>query len=312
MTVFNKPPTSISDQCQQWIERGLIVADCGKVEHYLCTIGYYRLSAYSLPFQNGDPDHCFMDGISFDDIRLLYIFDRELRLLILDAIERIEVAFRAQFNNHMAQSYGAHWYLDEKRFIAKYDHKALLAEIEQLERRSKEVFVKHYRTKYTDPRLPPSWMVTELLTLGQLSKVYASLASFSDQKAIAKGLNTSAELLRSWMQSISYVRNTCAHHSRLWNRELGTAPMVPRKPTGSWIAMPITLADPQVDPYTRLYLMLATLEYLLQAVNPTSTWHERLHDLMQRNPQVSKAHMGMPDDWETDSFWRLSGKGAAC
>lgn len=306
MTTFTKPAIPIPAQLQQWIDRGLSVVDSAEAEQYLHSIGYYRLSAYSLPFQNGNPDHRFRPGVSFDEIRKLYIFDRELRLLVLDAIERIEVAFRSQFNNHMALAYGAHWYLDEKHFIPKYDHKVLLAEIEMLGRRSKEVFVKHYRTKYTDPRLPPSWMVTELLTFGQLSIVFSNIASFADQKAIARGLNTSAELLRSWMQSISYIRNTCAHHSRLWNRELGTPPMVPKKPKGNWIRMPIELADPNVDPHKRLYLLLATLEYLLQAVNPTSTWHERLLGLMRENPQVSRAHMGMPDNWESDPFWRLS------
>jgi len=310
MTEFTKPAIPISAQLQLWIDRGLIIADKAKTEHYLHTIGYYRLSAYALPFQvSGESDHNFKSDICFDDIRKLYIFDRELRLLVMDAIERIEVAFRSQFNNHMAQSYGAHWYLDEKHFIAKYEHKALLAEIEQLGRRSKEVFVKHYRTKYSDPRLPPSWMVTELLTLGQLSFVFANLADFSDQKAIAKGMNTTAELLRSWMQSISYIRNTCAHHSRLWNRELGTAPMVPKKPKGNWIRMPIMLTDPDVPPNTRLYLVLSILEYLLQAVNRSSTWHERLKDLMDRNPQVSRAHMGMPENWASDPFWRFMNDG---
>ncbi len=305
MTAFSKPAISISAQLQQWVDRGLLVTNCSEAEHYLEMIGYYRLSAYTLPFQKHGSDHYFKSAVNFDDIRKLYVFDRELRLLLLDAIERIEVAFRSQFNNHMALEYGAHWYLNEKHFIAKYNHKALLAEVELQLRRSKEVFVKHYRTKYSDPRLPPSWMVPELLTFGQISKVYANLANFADKKAIAKGLNTSAELLRSWMQSISYVRNTCAHHSRLWNRELGTAPMVAKKPMGNWIKMPITIADKNVDPHRRLYLLLVTLEYMLQAVNPTSTWHERLKDLMIRNPQISKAHMGMPDDWADDLFWRF-------
>lgn len=305
MTAFTKPAIPVSAQLQLWIDRGLIVADQANAENYLFTIGYYRLSAYSLPFQNGNPDHQFKSGVSFDDIHKFYIFDRELRLLVLDAIERIEVAFRSQFNNHMALSYGAHWYLDEAHFTPKYDHKKLLASIESEMGRSKETFLRAYLKKYTTPRLPPSWMVTELLTFGQLSRVYDKLAQASDQKAIARGMNTPAELLRSWMQAISYIRNTCAHHSRLWNRELGTAPMVPKKPKGPWISMPITVADPLVNPHKRLYLLLAILEYLLQAVNPTSTWHERLKDLMDRNPQISKAHMGMPDDWVDDPFWRF-------
>lgn len=305
MTAFTKPAISISDQCQLLIDRGLIVADRSQVEHYLHTLGYYRLSAYALPFQLGVSNHTFKPNVSFDDIRKLYIFDRELRLLVLDAIERVEVALRSQLNNQMVLSYGPHWYLDELHFIPKYDHKKLLANIEQEMNRSKETFISAYVKKYTTPRLAPSWMVTELLTLGQLSRVYDCLAQAGDQKAIARGMNTSAELLRSWIQSISYIRNTCAHHSRLWNRELGTAPMVPKKPKGNWVRMPITLADPQIDPNKRIYLLLAILEYLLQGVNPTSTWHERLKDLMDRNPQVSRAHMGVPDDWDTDPFWRM-------
>jgi len=122
---------------------------------------------------------------------------------------------------------------------------------------------------------------------------------------ISDKTKTEHYLLRSWMQSISYIRNTCAHHSRLWNRELGTAPMVPKKPKGNWIKMPIMLTDPKVSPNTRLYLVLSILEYLLQAVNPTSTWHERLKDLMNRNSQVSRAHMGMPENWASDPFWRF-------
>jgi len=306
MTAFTKPAISIPDQCQKMIDRGLIVADRSQVEHYLHSIGYYRLSAYLLPFQvPSDPNHLFKPGVTFDDIRKLYIFDREFRLLVLDAIERVEVAFRSRFNNHMALSYGAHWYLDENHFDKKYDHKRLLASIESESGRSKETFLRSYIKKYTTPRLPPSWMVTELLTLGQLSRVYDDLAQASDQKAIAKGMNTSAELLRSWMKSIAYIRNVCAHHSRLWNRELGLAPMVPKKPIGNWIRMPITVDDPQIYTHKHMYLLLAILEYLLQSVNPTSTWHKRLKDLMDRNPQISRAHMGMPDDWDSDPFWRL-------
>jgi len=306
MTAFNKPAISIPDQCQLMINRGLIIPDRSEVEKYLHTIGYYRLSAYALPFQIAISNHTFKPNVCFDDIRKLYIFDRELRLLVLDAIERAEVAFRSQFNNHMALTYGAHWYLNTTHFLNTYNHSGLLSLINYEMGKSSETFLQAYLTKYTSPSLPPSWMVTELLTFGQLSKVYDNLARGSDKKVIARGLNTSAELLSSWMQSVSDVRNICAHHSRFWNRELGTPPKVPKKPKGNWIRKPITVADPSINPNKRIYLVLAILEYLLQAVNPTSSWHERLKDLMDHNPQVSRAHMGMPDDWDSDPFWRFT------
>lgn len=307
MSTFNKPPFSSQQHIQQWIDRGLEVPDRQRAEHYLSVISYYRLSAYSLPFQVDNPVHHFRPGITFDRILELYVFDRELRLLVMDAIERIEVAIRSQLNNHMSLEHGAHWYLDERHFVSTYDHKALLSNLERECRRSKETFIKHYREKYDSPRLPPSWVITEILTYGQLSKVYDNLSSFRDLKAIAKCFNTTAELLRSWMQSISYIRNVCAHHSRLWNRELGNAPKAPKRPRTNWIAEPVTLTDPGVNPNKRLYLALAIIETLLQSVNPESTWHWRLKDLMDRYPDVSRAHMGMPDDWDGDPFWRFDG-----
>lgn len=308
MSQFNKPPLTAAQHIEQWRERGLAIADPAEAEHYLGVIGYYRLSAYTLPFQVGNPDHRFREGATFQRVIELYNFDRALRLLVLDAIERIEVAIRARLSDHMSLNYGTHWYLDANHFTRGYNHAGLLDCIEHECRISKETFVQHYRNKYSEPALPPSWMVTEMLTYGQLSKVYDNLAAFKDQKAIARPFGTTAELLRSWMQSISYLRNVCAHHMRLWNRELGNAPKVPKHPKANWIKQPIVLADPAVDPNKRLYLALAVIESLLQAINPESTWHQRLHQLMQAHPRVSKAHMGMPEDWASDPFWRLAGQ----
>ena len=306
MTVFDKPAFNAGQHITQWEDRGLAVPDKAKAGHYLSVISYYRLSAYTLPLQLGNPDHKFKPGTCFDDVLDLYVFDRELRLLVMDAIERIEVAIRSHVNNYMAMKYGSHWYLDETHFRHKYSHKSLLADIEkQCLRKSKEVFLKHYVEKYSAPRLPPSWAVVELLTYGQLSIVYDNMAKAADQKAIARQFNTHAELMRSWMQSISYIRNVCAHHSRLWNRELGNAPKVPQTTPDNWIRTPVTVSDPQINPNKRLYLLLVVIEYLLQAVNPESEWHIRLHELIQAHPDVSKAHMGMPDDWDEDPFWRL-------
>ncbi len=305
MTTYSKPALDVSAQLAQWQQRGLAVADVPRAEHYLAVVGYYRLSAYSLPFQVGNPDHRFIPDTRFDDVLDLYVFDRELRLLVLDAIERIEVAIRSHIGNHMATKYGPHWYLDESHFTRSYAHKALLADIEAHCKRKKEIFVKHYVNKYSAPALPPSWVVMELLTFGQLSTIYDHMANAADQKAIARLFGTQAELLRSWLQTLSYVRNVCAHHSRLWNCELGNAPKVPKKRPQSWIRVPVVLADKNIKPQLRLYLVLVIIEFLLQSINTGSTWHERLYALMQKHDQVSNAHMGMPDDWESDPFWRL-------
>jgi abortive infection bacteriophage resistance protein len=307
MAKYNKIAFSHEEHIEQWQERGLIVSDPDKAIHYLSVINYYRLSAYTLPFQVQNPDHHFIENTKFEDILDLYVFDRELRLLVMDAVERIEIAIRSHLNNYMSLTYGPHWYLDESHFIHTFAHKELLAGIEKYCQKKKEVFVKHYMEKYCEPRLPPGWVVIEILTFGQLSSMYDCLASAHDQKTIAKSFNTHAELLRSWMQSISYLRNICAHHSRLWNRELGNAPKVPKK-TENWIKIPITVSDPNIKPTKRLYLLLVIVEYLLRAINPGSSWRKRLLELMQIHPNISKAHMGMPENWHDDPYWQVGGK----
>jgi abortive infection bacteriophage resistance protein len=78
MTTYNKPALDVPAQLAQWQERGLTVADVSRAQHYLAVVGYYRLSAYSLPFQVGNPDHNFIPNTRFDDILDLYVFDREL------------------------------------------------------------------------------------------------------------------------------------------------------------------------------------------------------------------------------------------
>lgn len=307
MTRFTKQALTIQEQVDQWVDRGLVVTDRTKAEHFLSVISYYRLSAYSLPFQLGSNDHRFRLGTTFDDILNLYSFDRELRLLVMDAIERLEVALRTQITNHMSVTYNPHWYLDKNLFKANYNHTELINHINTEINRNKEKFLEHYQRKYCNPSLPPSWMVTEILTIGRISKLYENLAKASDQKIIAQCFKIPSQPLFSWFQSISYVRNLCAHHSRLWNRELRVTPKIPQSNI-PWVKMPISLDNPSIDPNKRVYFILVVIEYLLQSVNPESTWHWRLRHLLEKYPKITKASMGMPDDWLNDVFWRFQGE----
>lgn len=147
MNQFNKPAVSVTEQISILKNRGLAIQFPERAERYLEVISYFRLSAYMRPFQKNinkrGVDHQFKDGTEFKQIVNLYSFDRELRLLIMDAIERVEVAIRATLNNVMANKYqtddicsGSHWYLNKSLFKSSYQHKRLLKEIE--DKQSKE------------------------------------------------------------------------------------------------------------------------------------------------------------------------------
>ncbi|MDX5595502.1 Abi family protein [Pseudovibrio sp. SPO723] len=96
---YQKPALDIDAQLNLLEQRGMILEDRARAEHYLGFIGYYRLSGYWFPFQYRDdgPDHDnFRPRTKFDRVLDRYVFDRRLRLLIMDAAERIEVFRHAQ------------------------------------------------------------------------------------------------------------------------------------------------------------------------------------------------------------------------
>lgn len=306
MTHFHKPSLSIQQHIDQWISRGLAVPDPARAARYLSVISYYRLSAYTLPFQIGSSGHHFKTGTTFEDILDLYIFDRRLRLLILDPIERIEVALRARMTNVLAENHGSHAYLIKEIFDTRYDHYWLIKQIREKCNDSRaETFIRHYRNKYTDPELPPVWMVMEILTFKEVSVLFSHLRLKEDKHAIASFWGLPYTILKSWFRAISDLRNICAHHARTWNREFGSRPMIPRKRPYLWPDFSRPLVDPQIDPFKRLYFLLVVIEILLRRINPGTSWHARLAGLMHDHLRVSRAHMGMPDDWEDDPFWRL-------
>lgn len=138
----------------------------------------------------------------------------------------------------------------------------------------------------------------EELSMGELSRVFAGIAKDLDKKAIAKAMNLVAPSLGSWLHTLTGVRNICAHHSRLWNRELGVKPELPRSQNFLW---PDTLRNAQM--HMRLYVVLAILNYMMKQVSPHTSWNQRLKELFNQFPDIPLNAMGMPQEWQNDPFW---------
>lgn len=320
MSNFQKPAHTLDEQLATLRERGLIIDDEDRARHYLSNVSYFRLSAYTRPFyQPGLPEHRFLGNTRFDDVLQLYVFDRELRLLLLDAIERIEVALRAQLGNTLAEHHGPHGYLDAAIFDTRYGHDWLVDKLQRAgQARELETFLAHYRRKYhSAPEQPPIWMAVELLTFKEVSTLFAHLRLPKDTQRIERHFGLKMPVLRSWFRSLSDLRNTCAHHGRVWNREFGSRSVMPRKAPAGWPSVPESIAtgsqqNPQqrLNPRRRLYLQLVVIETLMRVVSPTSQWAERLVVLLEQCPQVSRPHMGFPADWEGELFWCAAVKSA--
>ncbi len=277
--------------------RGLIVPDRERAKRYLHAIGYYRLSVYFLPFQ--DTKDTFNAKISFDHILKLYIKDRKLRLLAMDALERIEVAFRSVISNTMSSSHGPHWFTNDKLFRKGYrnsGHRKLIKDIKYatgfFNPNKRNPACKHYYQKFDGPELPPSWIVAEVLTLGAWSRIYKELLT-KHQKRISTLFDFDKTDLETWSHSLTLIRNNCAHHNRFWNHTL------PPKATN---VRHYTYAEiPLHKPYTQFALIHA----FLKTFTTDPRWSTRLYKFLNDWPLDIHDEMGFPRKWESIPFWDI-------
>lgn len=296
---YTKPPLTINEQIDLLISRGMMVTDRARAARYLSHINYYRLRAYWLPFEDstGNSGHRFKPGMQFEDALTLYIFDRKFRLLVLEAIERIEVSFRTRFATELATQYGSHAYLNPDYFKSATTYQQCLTSLQEELNRSRETFIEHYRATYTDPELPPIWAVCEIMTFGQLSKWFQNLKFRKDRKTLADVYQLDEGVLGSFMHHLTHVRNLVAHHSRLWNRRLTFTMSIPLRPTeiAGWF-------NPHAE--RKIYNTLVMLGYLLTLMSPGTSWTERLRQLITENPVVDSSAMGFPTGWQDLTIWK--------
>jgi abortive infection bacteriophage resistance protein len=295
---YLKFPITVSNQIIKLKERGLFFENEMRAHNYLSNISYYRLRAYTFPFQdNTNERQLFNVNISFEQIIKLYMFDRKLRLLIFDAIEKIEVALRTQIIYHFALTHGSHWqlkpdlYRDPMRFANHLD--SLQKEID----RSTETFISHYKNKYTQPSEPPCWMSLEVSSMGLLSKIFQNLKKGPEKEAVTKHFGlTDLSVIENWILCFSTLRNICAHHGRIWNRRLIPIKM-PTHPTN------VFLKNKKV--YTnKLYATLSCVEYVLKIISSENNFSTQLIALMHTCPLAQSKEMGFPANWYTEDLWK--------
>jgi abortive infection bacteriophage resistance protein len=301
---YSKPPLAVPDQIALLKQRGMAFADETAAGQTLAHINYYRLRAYWLPFEDGPSEHeahTFRPGTLFEDVLAHYAFDQRLKLLLLDAIERVEISLRTRWAHELSLRYGSHAYLDGSLFANAGRHAKCLQSLQDEVKRSHETFIKHYLNTYTNPALPPIWAVCEVLTLGQLSQWLDNLKRRPDRQAIAQVLGFDEVVVCAFAHHLATVRNLCAHHSRVWNRKFTIRMKLPRHPchVTPWF-------NAQED--HKVYNTLLMLTLLLERVCPDSSWKSRLIRLISQMPAGTTEAMGFPADWRDFPVWATTHK----
>lgn len=317
MQTYSKPALSFEQQIELLKNRGLSISDEERAKRHLSNVSYYRLSAYMLPYKimqpNGIVTDYFIKGTIWDDIWNLYKFDRKLRLLVFDAIERIEISLRTQIIYQLSHKYGPHWQNDNNIFKTTVNSKtgkiySVYNDIqthitEQLNANRKIQFIDHYLKKYNNPQTPPSWMSIELLYFSELSKICQGLSNIQDIKDIAAYFGIHNEnIFCSWLHTINYVRNICAHHSRLWNHIFAIQPAKYKNPKSGKIWLSKT--EVETIKSSRLYYFLCIILYMLQTINPDTKFRKHIKDLLDEYPNVNVHNMGFPTNWQEHPLWK--------
>lgn len=296
---FAKTPTTFDEQINLLISRGLLIEDTNFARNYLGTVNYYRLSAYWYPFRqidsSGSISDNFRSGKTFDDVIQLYEFDRKLRLVIVDAIERLEVCLRTRISYRIAHMYGCFGHEEAGNFHSKFNHTEFLSKAHFEITQSSDKFIKHYESQYLDYPIVPIWMLTELLTLGALSKLYKGMKE-DDRADVSLFFGIHYRTLQNWLHPLTYVRNICTHHGRLWNRELSIRPDLIKD----------RLWRPPLSPdNTKIFYIILILRHLTRNID-TGDWFRKCQELLENHVenQLWLGAMGMPTNWKDHPIWR--------
>ena len=297
MARYTKTYSSPSQLVSLLQSRGLQVADVARAENYLRHIGYYRFSAYLYPLLTTPKEnHVFKSGAAFDQALDMYRFDRHLRLLMFNQIEKIEIAVRSAIVNITSRETGNPFWMTYPSCF--YDASTFVKTKQLIDAelaKSREDFIEHFRSTYSDP-YPPAWMLAEILPLGVLTKIYDNIRSNQIRKKIAQEFSLGVPVFNSWMTIITVARNNCGHHARVWNRTFALRVLTMRRMTRPWITIPVN--------QKKAYFSLCIIKYFLDIISPNNDMKAKIDTLLAEYPSIDITAMGFPVGWENEPLWR--------
>jgi len=299
--IYNKPPTTIEEQILKLKDRGMIINNEPLAKKYLSHISYYRLVGYWWPMYADKETHQFKENSRFEDAISLYNFDHSLRMLLFDIIEKIEISLRTKMIYHLSHEHGPWWFQNTELFNDTSAFLKTLFNIQDEVERCKDIFIKDHKKKYKeDKRLPPAWKTLELTSFGSLSRLYGNLHhTVKSKDVIAEEFGAvNHTYLPSWLQSIVQIRNYCAHHSRIWNKNLPGTVKLLTKPPYPWISQ-----VPKSHEFQKLYIHMCIMKYLLNIIQPNNQFTNRLNSLMKKYPNVDPDALGFKQHWLEEPLW---------
>lgn len=325
MAIYSKPVLNNIQLYDKLVARGLPAADKPAIYYALERIGYYRFTGYCTPFLQftAAKKKVFVSGTTTDKILALYRFDTSLRSTLLEVLAKIEIALAVSVCNTLCLNHinaNARWFQKPAVFFDKAGYNDIYAEAARHmkfdlvkgkgDTTNTHEFLKHYYQKYTQPPLPPAWMLRECASFGFWSKVFYNLNPVDKSDIAKKWFYPNKKPLfppvfSSWLHALSVFRNRCAHHSRI---TYTTIPFSPKTPENNPVAK---ARFPQADAKgvvitNDLRTFLLVIDILMLNIDPNYEWKSIIRTHFEAADQfgvpIHKA-TGFQFDWRKDSFW---------
>ena len=294
---YNKQPISLAAQIDILKKRGMIFDNEQEAKTVLENISYFRLAGYWRTMELEGLPRMFRTGSRFKDVVARYQFDSELKTLVFSAIQKIEISVRARIIHYFSMAHGAFWFLDSR--LAENDElfDANLSYLRTELARSHDEFITEHFRKYDEPDMPPAWKTIEIASFGTLSKLYKNMNDNAVKKQVAHSFNIPQhKCMQSWLAALTIVRNTCAHHARLWNAHFSLVPRMNEGMRGRWIANRNYAAD-------RIYPSLCCIAYWLNTIDRENTFVSDFKALLEKYPSINPYSMGFPSMWKQEPLW---------
>jgi abortive infection bacteriophage resistance protein len=295
---YLKPWLSYRDQVARLSSRGLSIPDTIAAERFLTHVNYYRFSGYCLAFEQHR--HTFLTDVTFDDIAGAYNFDVVLRDILTEALEIIEIDVRTCLAYEFGKRHGALGHINPNNFFRTFDHMGWLDHIHKEVNGSTELFVRHFQASYSDYPDLPIWILSEIISFGTLTRMYRGMDR-ADKRPIAGRYGLQDVDFGSILLHLSYVRNLCAHHCRIWDRVWSVKPALPKGQEWGAPAMPGN---------NRMFTTVCLIQHLLKRCPAVASfaveWRDRLLKHLSHPPNTPQALlcMGTPTDWMQHPAWK--------
>jgi abortive infection bacteriophage resistance protein len=307
---YIQQPKSVEQLQQMLLDKGMLYEDEPSFKRQLSQIGYFRLKNYMRPFEVVDKhgNHTYQNDTYFETIIDNYKFDCYLRVILFEAISYIEIAIKSLMNYSMTKAGGAHWYLDPDSYLDQFNtildenyksrYDIFLKKLSDDCNKNPEQIVRKYREVYTDPELPPSWMIMEIISFGTACELFKNIKSKTAKSEIALPFKINYKFLDTWLDCLNHLRNKCAHNQNLIGRHFKYSPHIPLKTSNRF------LEEYKIIDTKGLYAGLCIIQNILLKLEIECQFKETIIDLINVNPQINLTKLGFTPNWKDEVIWK--------